>query len=77
MFGRSGFLVGLLFLLGAWMGPAAADDASWQSHNSAGLQALQEGDTIALLGRQRRYSELRSPTGRPHIEARSGGTLLS
>ena len=49
MCGRSGFLVGLLFLFGAWMGPAAAGNASWQSHNAAGLQALQEGDTTAAV----------------------------
>ncbi|MEE8227444.1 MAG: hypothetical protein V3R30_11520 [Kiloniellales bacterium] len=49
MLGRSGFLVGLLFLLGAWMGPAAADTPSWQSHNAAGLQVLQEGDATAAV----------------------------
>ncbi len=49
MFGRSGSIVGLLFLLCVWMGTAAADSASWRSHNSAGLQALQEGDTIAAV----------------------------
>ncbi len=49
MLGRSGFLVGLLFLLGAWMGPAAADTPSWQSHNAAGLQMLQEGDATAAV----------------------------
>jgi len=49
--GRSGFLVGLLFLLGAWMGPAAADTPSWQSQNAAGLQVLQEGDATAAVER--------------------------
>jgi cell division septation protein DedD len=49
MFGRSGPLVGLLFLLWAWSGAAAAESASWQTHATAGLQALQEGDTAAAV----------------------------
>jgi hypothetical protein len=31
------------------MGPAAADTPSWQSHNAAGLQVLQEGDATAAV----------------------------
>ena len=33
----------LLFLLCAWSGITAADSTRWQSHNMAGLQALQKG----------------------------------
>ena len=49
MFGQSKTLVGLLFLLWAWSGTMAADSARWQSHNMAGLQALQRGDSAEAV----------------------------
>lgn len=48
---QSGSLLGVLLLLWVWLGTTAADGATWQSHNAAGLQAFQDGNVSEAVKR--------------------------